>query len=290
MVFVRKKQISGREYYYLVKSVRNGKNIERYVGLNPPSKKEIGLFEEEQNSTRIFLAIKEDMFIEIKKNYKKKLKGASKDELAKIEEFITTQFTYNTSRIEGSTLTLKDTNLLLNQGITPGNKPYRDIKEIENHKNAYMFSKMYKKDIDKNLIFSLHRILKKDISEDAGAFRTAGVKVGEMMGLNYKLIPTEIGNLIAWYRKNRDILHPIELVSQFHCTFERIHPFFDGNGRVGRLLMNHTLARKGYPPVIIHNKNKRRYYNALIKGQRGNHLFMIKYLVSELENLSKILF
>ena len=104
-----------------------------------------------------------------------------------------------------------------------------------------------------------------------------------MVGLNHKLIPLEIKNLIMWYKKNKTILHPVELVSQFHCIFERIHPFFDGNGRVGRLLMNHTLFRKGYPPVIIQNRSKKRYYNALIKGQKGNYLLMVKYLASELE-------
>ena len=205
----------------------------------------------------------------------------------KIEEYIVTQFTYNTSRIEGSTLTLNDTNLLLNHGIVPGSKPFRDAKETENHKKAYIFMKKYSKDIDKNLILSLHKILKQDISEDAGSFRNAGVKVGNMIGLNHRLIHIEIGNLIKWYKKAE--LHPIELVAQFHCTFERIHPFFDGNGRVGRLLMNHTLMRKGYPPVIIQNKNKKRYYNALIKGQKGNYLLMIKYLVSELERWLAIL-
>jgi len=287
MTFLRKKKIYGNEYYYLVKSIRNGKNIERYVGLNPPTKKEIKLFEEEHDNTRIFFSLREKILSNISEAYKSKLRNASHDELNKIEEYIVTQFTYNTSRIEGSTLTLNDTNLLLNQGIVPGSKPFRDAKETENHKKAYIFMKNYSKDIDKNLILSLHKILKQDISEDAGSFRNAGVKVGNMIGLNHKLIPVEIDNLINWYKKAE--LHPIELVAQFHCTFERIHPFFDGNGRVGRLLMNHTLVRKGYPPVIIQNKNKKRYYNSLIKGQKGNYLLMIKYLVSELERWLAIL-
>jgi len=288
MTFVRKKKINGREYYYLVKSVRNEKNIERYIGLNPPTKKEIMLFEEEYDNTKTFLILKEETLSKIKQAYKKKLTKASKDELIKLEEHIITQFTYNTSRIEGSALTLKDTSLLLNQGIAPNNKPFRDIKEVENHKKAYLFLKSYKKDIDRNLILSLHRILKQDITEDAGTFRNAGVRIGDMIGLNHKLISTEIKNLLEWYNKN--LLHPIELVSQFHCIFERIHPFFDGNGRVGRLLMNHTLLRKGYPPVIMQNKNKKRYYNALIKGQKGNYLLIIKYIVSEIETQSGIFF
>jgi len=290
MAFVRKKAINGKEYFYLVKSVRDGRNIERYIGLNPPSRKEIRLFEEEYSSTRTFLILKEEVLSRIKRAYKKKLSKGSQDERIKLEEYIVTQFTYNTSRIEGSALTLKDTNLLLNQGIVPGNKTVRDIKEVENHKKAYYFLKRYNRDIDENLILSLHRILKQDVTEDAGTFRDAGVSVGNMIGLNHKLIPGEIENLLIWYNKNKKLLHPIELVSQFHCIFERIHPFFDGNGRVGRLLMNHTLSRKGYPIIIIQNKNRKRYYNALIKGQKGNYLLMVKYLVSELEKQSSIFF
>ena len=288
MVFVRKKKINGKEYNYLVKSIRNGKTIERYIGLNPPSKKEIKLFEEEYSATKTFLVLKEEFLSKIKQSYKNKIENGSKDELAKLEEYMVTQFTYNTSRIEGSALTLKDTDLLLNQGIVPGNKTIIDVKEVENHKKAYFFLKDYKKDTDENLILSLHRILKKDITQDAGVFRNAGVRVRNMVGLNHKLIPTEIKNLIDWYKKNKDNLHPIELAAQFHCIFERIHPFFDGNGRVGRLLMNHTLSKEGYPIVIIQNKNKKRYYNAIIKGQNGNYLLMIKCIVSELEHQYQI--
>lgn len=287
MVFIRKKKINGKEYHYLVKSQRNKKNIERYVGLNPPTKEDIRLFSEEYSTIKTYLQKKEKIISKINTVYKKKLSKGSKDEIKKIEDYIITSFTYNTSRIEGSTFTLKDTDFLLNHGIVPGDKTIRDVKEIENHRKAFLFSKEYKKDIDKNLILELHRILKNDVTEDAGKFRNAGVRVGDMVVLNHKLIDTEIKNLLSWYNKNKKNLHPIELVSQFHCTFERIHPFFDGNGRVGRLLINHTLSRLGYPPIIIQNINKRRYYNALIRGQNGNYLFFIKFLVFELENLYK---
>ncbi|HZX45609.1 MAG TPA: Fic family protein [Candidatus Nanoarchaeia archaeon] len=289
MAFVRRKSVNGKLYYYLVKSVRNGKNIERYIGLNQPGKKDIQLFEEEHSILASFLEKSEPFLSEVKKAYRKKLARGSKDEITQFEEMIVTQLTYNTNRIEGSRLTYKDTNLLLNHGIVPGNKTIRDVKETENLKKVYLFSKGYKKDIDESLILSLHRILKEGISEDAGAYRTAGVMVGDMVGLNCKLISLEIKNLLAWYNKNKNKLHPLELTAQFHCTFERIHPFFDGNGRVGRLLLNHTLSRKGYPPLIIQDKNKKRYYNALIKGQKGNYYLMIKYMASELENMLPIL-
>jgi Fic family protein len=96
------------------------------------------------------------------------------------------------------------------------------------------------------------------------------------------LIEQEIKNLISWNRKNQH-LHPIERACVFHAIFERVHPFFDGNGRVGRLLLNFILMQVGYPPLIIQNKNRRRYYASLRKADAGNMLPLIKYAVAEME-------
>ena len=286
MVFVRKKKVKGREYYYVViptkKDEKWGK-IERYVGLNPPSKKDLGEYAKEFDAIKEFISSRRTKLDEIRQSYLTKLKTGKKDELANIEEEMIIKFTYDTSRIEGSSLTYKDTKMLLQEGITPKEKPLRDVKETENHKKAYLYTKdNIKNDIDKRLILTLHEILKKDVAEDAGKFRDAQVRVGNLIPVKASMIETEINNLISWYRKNKK-LHPLELGSIFHCDFERIHPFFDGNGRVGRLLLNFILLKSHYPITIIQNKNKRRYYNALRRADDGNYLYMVKYLFSELE-------
>jgi len=219
----------------------------------------------------------------IKKDYIDKLKNGKKDELKHIEEEIIIKFSYDTSRIEGSSLTYKDTKMLLQEGISPKGKPLRDIKEIENHKKAFLYMKEnLDRDIDKKFILELHGLLKKDVTEDAGEFRDAQVYVGDLVPIKSSMIVAEINNLISWYRKNKK-LHPLELSAVFHCIFERLHPFFDGNGRVGRLLLNFILLKNDYPVIIIQNKNKRRYYNALRRADDNNYLYMIKYLFSELE-------
>lgn len=285
LVFVRKKKIKGKEYYYLVNSTRkNGKikKFERYLGINPPQKEDMESYSEEFDLIKEFLSANKSILEKIKQDYRDKLKNGTKDELRKIEENIVIKFTYDSSRIEGSSLSYKDTDMLLKEGISPKEKPMRDIKETENLKEAYDYMKKnLKKEINNELILKLHEILKKDITEDAGKFRNGQVRVADLIPVNHKMVSSEISNLLLWYKKNKDI-HPLELSSVFHCIFERIHPFFDGNGRVGRLLLNYILLKKNYPVIIIQNKNKKRYYNALRRADGGNYLYMIKYLFSEL--------
>ena len=286
MVFARKKKVKGREYYYVViPTKKDGKwqKIERYIGLSPPSEKDLGKYAEEFDSIKEFINSKGAELDKIRQAYIAKLKSGKNDELLNIEEDIITKFTYDTSRIEGSSLTYKDTKMLLQEGITPKEKPLRDIKETENHKKAYIYTKQnLKDDINKRLILGLHEILKKDVAEDAGRFRDAQVHVGSFIPIKASMVESEINNVISRYKKNKK-LHPLELAAVFHCDFERIHPFFDGNGRVGRLLLNFILLKNNYPVVIIQNKNKRRYYNALRRADDGNYLYMIKYLFSELK-------
>tara|TARA_Y100000310_G_scaffold291208_1_gene318993 strand:- start:3127 stop:4005 length:879 start_codon:yes stop_codon:yes gene_type:complete len=286
MVFIRKKKVNGREYYYIVSSIRTdgkSKRIERYIGINPPSKKDMLQYTKEFDNTKAFLNSIKEKLATIKRKYLSKLKTATKDQLKSIEEEIIIKFTYDTSRIEGSTLTYKDTKMLLQEGITPNEKSLRDIKETENHKKAYLYMKNNpSQDIDKQLILQLHKILKNDITEDAGQFRDAQVRVGDLIPIKAGMLETEISNLLSWYKKNKH-LPPLELATIFHCIFERLHPFFDGNGRVGRLLLNFILLKNNYPIIIIQNKNKRRYYNALRRADDNNYLYMLKYLFSELE-------
>lgn len=286
MAFVRKKKINGREYYYVVSSTRKDggwKKIERYIGINPPSKKDLEEYTKEFDSTKEFLSSKKDMLDKIRQNYLNKLKTGKKDELKNLEEELIIKFTYDTSRIEGSSLSYKDTKMLLQDGISPKEKPLKDIKEAENHKKAFLCMKeSLKGDISKSLILELHALLKNDVSEDAGKFRDAQVYVGSLIPVKASMVEPEIDNLLSWYKHSKK-LHPLELAAVFHCIFERLHPFFDGNGRIGRLLLNFILLKRNYPLVIIQNKNKRRYYNALRRADGGNYLYMVKYLFSEME-------
>ena len=200
-MFVRKKNVNGREYYYLVESTRiadnKWKKIERYIGLNPPSAKDVAAFGKEFNKIALFFAQNNKTLEEIQTKYQNKIKKATTDELYQLENEIITQFTYDTNRIEGSTLSYKDTKMLLEEGISPKEKPIRDIKEAENHKQAFLYMKQQLKgDISKEFILELHRLLKNTVTEDAGKLRTGQVRVGTLIPINAKLLETERDNLL----------------------------------------------------------------------------------------------
>jgi Fic family protein len=281
---IQKKKRNNKEYYYLVSSTRiNGKvkKIERYLGLNYPTKEEIKKFKKDFNNTKLFLEQNKEKLEKIKNNNLKEIKNSSKDKLYREENEKIISYTYESSRIEGSSLTKTDTKLLLNNEISPKNKSIRDIKETQNHRDAYFFIKdNLKKEISKELILKLHAILKKDVTEDAGKFRDRQVFVSDLIPIKADLINNEIDNIIRWYKNNIE-MHIFEKIVIFHCKFEKIHPFFDGNGRVGRLILNYMLMKENYPIVILKNKNKRRYYNALKKADDENYLYMLKYVFSE---------
>ena len=169
MVFLRKKKIGGREYHYLVAKTRiagREKRIERYIGIHPPSSKDLKKYSEEFDRIKLFLESKKGVLEMASTAYKCKLR-ASKDEIKAYEEELITIFTYNTSRIEGSSLTLSDTRMLLQEHITPGDKPISDVRESENHKKAFLLLKKHG-NISRKLVLELHKTLKQGVSEDAG--------------------------------------------------------------------------------------------------------------------------
>lgn len=290
-MFVRKKNIKGKEYYYLVVATRredgSQKKIEHYLGLHYPSKKEMKEYEKEFSGIKLFFEQNKLLLQTLQKKYQTKIKNSTKDELFALENEFLIQFTFDTNRIEGSKLSYKDTKYLLEEGISPREKPLRDIKEAENHKKAYEFIKeSLSNDISKEFILKLHALLKQNVTEDAGLFRTGQVRVGNLVPVKADLIETEIENLLESYQENKD-MHPLEKAVEFHTHFERIHPFFDGNGRVGRLLLSFILLKNMFPAIIVQNKNKRRYYTALQRADDGNILPMLKYLLFELQEQAK---
>lgn len=292
-MFIRKKEIKGKEYYYAVQTTRTVdgelKRVERYLGIRTPTEKDLKRYEHDFDKIKLFLVERQGALYEIQKKYKQKLERATADELFVLETELITQFTYDTSRIEGSSLTYKDTKMLLEQNIAPREKPMRDIKEAENHKKAFLYLKeQLSKDADltKQLILKLHGLLKEGITEDAGSIRTGQVIVGNFVPIKAELVEHELDQLLAWHEKQKK-LHPLELAAEFHSRFERIHPFFDGNGRVGRLLLNFILLKNKFPLVIIRNKNKRRYYTALHHADDGNLYYLLKYLFATMEKQAK---
>lgn len=180
------------------------------------------------------------------------------------------KLTYHSNSIEGSTLTEPDTAAILFDNIALPNKSLVEQLEAKNHQTAlnYLFSHLAKKEkIDEKLVLKLHSILMNGVRSDAGVYRYHGVRIAgvDLPTANYLKVPDLMSEVVNQIIKNpKDIIY---LSAHVHSRFEQIHPFSDGNGRVGRLLMNAMLLSVNFSPAIIHQEQKQLYYTYLYKAQ-----------------------
>ncbi len=287
MAYTEIKKKNGRKYFYRAKSIREKNRVGKkriYLGID--LKKEDLQKKEKEADKELFLLptllLNEEAgkLEEIRKRYL-----LSREPLENKYESFVSLFTYDSTNIEGNTLTLQETSRLLFEGVAP-QKSLREINEVINHKEAFDFILDYKKDISKEFILKLHEIvvkntLKPELKEQVGEYRKVQVYIrgAEWFPPKPEEVPNEMASLLTWYTKNKKKLHPLIISAYFHSAFETIHPFIDGNGRVGRLLMNFILHKNKYPMINIPNKKKHIYYLALESSQiRGNLRPLVKFL------------
>ena len=294
MATISKKKIGKKEYYYLGHTMKvdgKVKKKEKYLGKEVPTNIE----EIKQNFFHeIFRERWFDALNKIKKNFGKDYKAMPKTAKEKYIQNFMIRFTYDTNRIEGSTLSLKETAGLLERGITPPKKPIGDVKETETHKEVFYEMLDCKKDLNLSIILHWHRLLFRNTKTDiAGKIRKHSVAVsGSKTEFPF---PAELAillkELFKWYHKNKEGLHPVELAALVHLKFVSIHPFSDGNGRISRLIMNFVLHGKKYPMLNIHYSNRDSYYTALERAQvnEKDYIFvqyLIKRYISEYRKFS----
>lgn len=209
----------------------------------------------------------------------------TKTELKALNDNFLVEYTYNTNAIEGNTLTLQETALVL-EGVTINKKPLKDHLEILGHKEAFdwvieMVKSKVK--ISESFIKDIHSLVLMDKKEDAGVYRRVPVRIN---GASHTppqpyLIESSMEELIDSYSKIKKTKHIIEAVSLLHIIFEGIHPFIDGNGRTGRLLINYELMLNGYPPIDIKYKDVKKYYEAFEKYHtEGKDISEMVFLVA----------
>jgi len=288
MPYTEIKEKNGKKYYYRVKSIRKGKKVNKervYLGVDL-NKKEILKKGKNADKTLLYLNnLLTEQEIKELENIKEKYKKQPKESFENRYEVFTSDFTYNSTAIEGNTLTLQETAQLLFEGITP-RKSMREINEVLNHKKAFDFILNYNGDVTKEFICDLHKIvvkdtLKEELKTQIGCFRNLQVYIRGTDWLPPKPedVPKEIKSLLFWYSKNKEKLHPLIVSAYFHAGFETVHPFVDGNGRTGRLLMNFILHKNNFPMINIPNSIKHKYYEALESAQiRGNLKLLVKLL------------
>lgn len=213
-----------------------------------------------------------------------------KEAIESLKNAIYLEWTYNSNGIEGNTLTLKETKVVL-EGITIGGKSVKEHLEAINHKNAieYLEELVNKKtEISEWNIKVLHQLVLKGIDDDnAGKYRNHDVIISgaQHRPPSYIKVPELMEKLIINYNQWNKY-HPIIRATLFHGELVKIHPFIDGNGRTSRLIMNLILMRSGYVPVVIKKSKRLQYYEALDKAHTTNDYTDFVKLVSEAENES----
>lgn len=223
-----------------------------------------------------------------------KRRPLTQGELQRLREEFLIEYTYNSNAIEGNTLTLQETALVL-EGVTIDKKPLKDHLEAVGHRDAFLYVQDLVKDkvpFSESIIKQIHTLVLMDRPEDRGVYRRIPVRI---MGAYHVpsdpiLVPEQMENLIAEFAGNKK-LHPIERAALFHLKFEGIHPFVDGNGRTGRLILNLMLMQLGYPPINVKYSDRKRYYEAFDSYYRDNDKSIFIYLIGELlkEQLSMYL-
>lgn len=197
--------------------------------------------------------------------------------VAKLKEQFAIEMTYNSNAIEGNKLTLKETFLVINEGLTIKGKPLKDHLEARDHHEAlyYLYDLIEhdkKHSISEVLIRNLHKLVVRETDSAAGSYRSGNVMITGSKHTPPEAfeVPQQMRDLITWIRDNKKKFNTIELAALAHHKLVYIHPFFDGNGRVARLLMNLLLMREGYPLVVILNNDRKKYYQMLEKADKGN--------------------
>ncbi|MEY9971623.1 Fic family protein [Lysinibacillus sp. RC46] len=207
-----------------------------------------------------------------------------------LREKLFLEWTYNSNAIEGNTLTINETKVVL-EGITVGGKTMREHLEVINHRDAIS----YVEDIVRKeepfsewQIKNLHRLVLKRIDDEyAGVYRNQQVFTSGAVHTPPEAIKIQeqMDQLMKWYEGDAQSLHPIERGAMLHAIFVGIHPFIDGNGRTSRLLLNLELMKSGYPPIIIKVENRLAYYNALDKAHTTkDYRDFIELVATEVES------
>lgn len=302
MVFVSTKKIRGKKRYYLERSIRlpNGKVRKFSIYLKdykPWRQYDISGYNESLNAkiseemtkfaaayykkSNIFDKVQIKRLEEIKLGYKEIIKKITKKQLQDIIDRFTVNFTYESNAIEGNSLTLKDVAFVLHEKKAVKGKDLREIYETLNTREAMELVFSNKLGINEQDIIKLHKILVKNTGVTIGYKNLPNF----ILGRSVKTTPPEnvekeIKHLIGWYHKNKET-HPLQRASIFHGKFERIHPFEDGNGRVGRLLINIMLLNQDYPPLIIRKTQRISYFSCLEAFDKGHEDKLNRFLVEK---------
>lgn len=226
-----------------------------------------------------------------------KKRPLTQGEAERLRDEFMVEFTYNSNAIEGNTLTLKETAMVL-EGMTIDQKPLKDHLEAVGHRDAFLYIEDIAKDtkISETVIKNIHSLVLMNRPEDKGVFRKIPVTI---MGAYTEpvqpyMIEPKMTELLTENEKRKKKMHPIERIARFHLEFEGIHPFIDGNGRTGRLLLNLDLIQNGYPAINVKFADRKTYYDAFDEFYKNNNAepmieLVAKYVINSMKQYLAIL-
>lgn len=216
-----------------------------------------------------------------------------------LQQEFTIGFTYNSNAIEGNTMTLDETALVLREGVTINGKSVREHMELLGHRDACLFVEDLVREpepLTERTLLDIHNLVLMHRREDRGVYRRVPVII---TGTQAQLpqpwqVPLEIERLLVDYHGDMQTLHPVQRLALFHLRFESIHPFIDGNGRTGRLIMNLELMKDGYPPIDVKFHDRMRYMSCFqawdsTKNSKPMIELVGEYLTARLEEYLQIL-
>jgi Fic family protein len=301
MVTEKQINVKGKKYWILIHSVRKGKKViqkKKYIGKELPPEKRLEQLKKEflkelSGERYKYLSIEDlEKIEEKKKKYKQELRILSDSEKQnRLNEFII-RYTYDSSKLSGVNTTLRQTFLILKEGIIPKDfKSLRIAKELENHEKGFMAITRYKGKFDIQFIKKLHTTLFSGVEDNIkGKLRSELKRDVKIAGTPYippkwNELEKELSNFFKWYKMDNRKLHPLELASLVHLKLISIQPFTDGNSRLSRLLMNWILWKKAYPLVDIPVEDLENYYDVLDKYQiEKDEKPFIRYIIKKYLN------
>lgn len=300
MPFIEKQRHGDHDYYYLVKSVRSSPTTVRKVRLFlgrevPPRSRLPELFRtlERKVPSRFIPRLLGTEVAERLDDLRVGMAAARQTPMDALPDDFLVRFTYNTNAIEGNPLTLRQTALLLVDGITPEGAKAEHAIEALNSKDAWEFVRTFKGSLNRRYICRVQEeVTKHTPCRIQGAYRDREVRIA---GSDWTpplaaRVATEMDRTFRLYRSDRATRHPVERAALLHNRVVRVHPFTDGNGRTARLLMNGVLMKGRFPPVIIEARNKESYYAMIEKGDGGDDApfarFLARQLLEQYSNLT----
>jgi Fic family protein len=302
-MFVSKRKIKGRDYFYLEDRI-NGKRVSFFLGNKKQAEEKVEnafdelvrkkALENAKKSQKEFdltvlsfadlLSLERLKFdFEIVKNF-----FPEGFESFKEDEFV--RYAQGSASVEGNSLSLQEANIVLTKGASIAGKKIDEIKEIENMKKAATVSRRIK-EINEKTVKKIHAAIMDGFKEKRpGEYRKQPIfiQASKVKTVKAEEVEDEMGKLLEWNKEGQKKKHAIELCSEFHARFEQIHPFLDGNGRIGREILNWALQKEGFPRAIINLQNRGSYVILLERVQLSKQYYKFtKFVVACLEKRAK---